>query len=205
MIFFRNVAKRSHCTGHRPKNNPKFNEISHQTETLILAPVPFTVSQQVWKQHWINKIYKMYQSSLANSMFANIKIHSMWFEKSLSYFFSVFWHKWFEKSCHERNSYVFTIMRESHRCIQLLEWKTHKLIEKVVNNKNDTLTLKLATVYIDPFHCKLLAYGWIVEWSQVPTPMWWEAQLRFPTMGLLHYHKLGPLALMKLRNNNRTW
>jgi hypothetical protein len=25
----------------------------------------------------------------------------------------------------------------------MLKWKTHKLIEKVMNNKNDTLTLKL--------------------------------------------------------------
>lgn len=59
-------------------------------------------------------------------------------------------------------------MRESHRCIQLLEWKTHKLIEKVVNNKNDTLTLKLVHRIHRPI--SLQTMGLWVGSGVVPSP-----------------------------------
>lgn len=86
-FFSKMLQKEAFVRATGPKKIQILTRFHTKQKTLILAPVPFRVSQQVRKQHWINKIYKMYQSSLANSMFANIKIHSMWFEKSLSFFF----------------------------------------------------------------------------------------------------------------------
>ncbi len=93
--------------------------------------------------------------------------HVIW-EVSLLFSSSSFGTNGLRSQIHERNSYVLTIMRESHRCIHLLKWKTHKLIEKVMNYKNDTLTLKLVHGIHRPI--SLQTIGLWVGSRVVPSP-----------------------------------